>query len=118
MFIDAIEKNKGWGSNIIISNEKDMLLETLAKVAHVIGKIIKDPIGFLSNLIAAVKMGLDNFVKNIMDHMKKGLIAWLLGLILFATGLIYMPLVMGLVALGAWVDRSVLRVLARIDETK
>ena len=37
-------------------------------------------------------------------------------LILFATGLIYMPLVMGLVALGAWVDRSVLRVLARIDE--
>jgi hypothetical protein len=27
-----------------------------------------------------------------------------------------MPLVMGLVALGAWVDRSVLRVLARIDE--
>jgi hypothetical protein len=39
-------------------------------------------------------------------------------LILFATGLIYMPLVMGLVALGAWVDRSVLRVLARIDEAK
>lgn len=37
-------------------------------------------------------------------------------LILFATGLIYMPLVMGLVALGAYVDRSVLRVLARIDE--
>jgi hypothetical protein len=37
-------------------------------------------------------------------------------LIFFATGLIYMPLVMGLVALGAWVDRSVLRVLARIDE--
>lgn len=26
--IEAIEKNKGWGSNIIISNEKDMLLET------------------------------------------------------------------------------------------
>lgn len=39
-------------------------------------------------------------------------------LILFATGLIYMPLVMGLVALGAWIDRSVLRVLARIDEGK
>lgn len=37
-------------------------------------------------------------------------------LILFATGLVYMPLVMGLVALGAWVDRSVLRILARIDD--
>lgn len=35
--IDAIEKNKGWGSNIIISNEKDMLLETgggLLKARH------------------------------------------------------------------------------------
>lgn len=37
-------------------------------------------------------------------------------LILFATGLIYMPLVLGLVALGAWIDRSVLRILLRLDE--
>jgi hypothetical protein len=86
---DKIKSEKqGWLSKAVdaiagvikaILRLKDMLLETLAKVAHVIGKIIKDPIGFLSNLIAAVKMGLDNFVKNIMDHMKKGLIAWLLG---------------------------------------
>lgn len=37
--IDAIEKNKGWGSNIIISNEKDMLLETgggLLKARHLL----------------------------------------------------------------------------------
>ncbi len=81
-------ENQGWLSKALdaivgviktILRLKDMLLETLAKVAHVVGKIIKDPIGFLSNLIAAVKMGLDNFVKNIMDHMKKGFIAWLLG---------------------------------------
>jgi Domain of unknown function (DUF4157) len=86
---DKIKSEKqGWLSKAVdaiagvikaILRLKDMLLETLAKVAHVIGKIIKDPIGFLSNLIAAVKMGLDNFVKNIMDHMKKGLIAWLMG---------------------------------------
>ena len=39
-------------------------------------------------------------------------------LILLATGLVYMPLVLGLVALGAWIDRSVLRVLIRLDEEK
>ncbi len=86
---DKIKSEKqGWLSKAVdaiagviktILKLKDMLLETLAKVAHVIGRIISDPIGFLSNLVAAVKMGLDNFVKNIMEHMKKGLIAWLLG---------------------------------------
>src|SRR5438105_8800615 len=26
--IDAVEKNKGWGSNVVISNESDLVLET------------------------------------------------------------------------------------------
>ena len=37
-------------------------------------------------------------------------------LILCCTGVIYMPIVLGLVALGAYVDRCTLRVLARLDE--
>ena len=37
-------------------------------------------------------------------------------LIVCCTGVIYMPVILGLVALGAYVDRAVLRVLARIDE--
>lgn len=86
---DKIKSEKqGWLSKAVdaiagviktILKLKDMLLETLAKVIHVVGKIIKDPIGFLSNLVAAIKMGLENFIKNILDHIKKGLIAWLLG---------------------------------------
>jgi len=36
-------------------------------------------------------------------------------LILCCTGLIYMPVILGLVALGAHVNRVVLRVLARLD---
>ena len=36
-------------------------------------------------------------------------------LILCCTGIIYMPVILGLVALGAYVDRAVLRVLARMD---
>jgi hypothetical protein len=38
--------------------------------------------------------------------------------ILFATGLVYMPLVMGLLALGAYVNRCTLRVLVRLDDLK
>ena len=37
-------------------------------------------------------------------------------LIVCCTGVIYMPVILGLVALGAHVNRVVLRVLARLDE--
>lgn len=62
-----------------IKQLKDMLLGVLAKAADVIGTIINDPIGFLGNLIGAVKMGLDMFVGRIGEHLKKGLIGWLFG---------------------------------------
>jgi hypothetical protein len=39
-------------------------------------------------------------------------------LLLFAVGLVYMPLVLGLVALGAYVDKCTLRVLARLDDLR
>ncbi len=63
----------------IILQLKDMLLNILAKVADVVGKIIKDPIGFLGNLISGVKQGLENFVSRIGEHLKKGLMTWLFG---------------------------------------
>jgi len=58
---------------------KDMLLNVLARVAEVVMQIIKDPIGFLGNLIAGVKQGIQQFVSNIGTHLKKGFIAWLTG---------------------------------------
>lgn len=57
----------------------NMLFDVLAKVAHVVGKIIKDPIGFLGNLVKAIGMGLNNFKDNILVHLKKGFFEWLLG---------------------------------------
>ena len=57
----------------------NMLFDVLAKVAHVVGKIIKDPISFLGNLVKAVGMGLTNFKDNIAEHLKKGFFEWLLG---------------------------------------
>ncbi|MDX2296391.1 MULTISPECIES: phage tail protein [Streptomyces] len=62
-----------------INELKNLLLGILAKAASAIMKIIKDPIGFLGNLVKAVGAGLSLFVTNIGEHLKKGLVSWLLG---------------------------------------
>ncbi|MFJ2900735.1 hypothetical protein ACIO87_38545, partial [Streptomyces sp. NPDC087218] len=62
-----------------INELKNLLLGILAKAASAIMKIIKDPIGFLGNLVRAVGAGLNLFVTNIATHLKTGLVSWLLG---------------------------------------
>lgn len=62
-----------------IKGLKDMLLNVLAKAQAAIDKIIADPVGFLGNLVSAVKQGLNQFVANIGAHLKKGLLGWLFG---------------------------------------
>src|SRR6266542_1254573 len=56
-----------------------MLKNVLARVAGVVGEIIKNPVGFLGNLIAGVKGGILKFKENILDHLRKGLMSWLFG---------------------------------------
>lgn len=56
-----------------------MLKGVLARAAGVVSQIIKDPIGFLGNLIAGVKGGILKFRDNILDHLRKGLMGWLFG---------------------------------------
>ena len=56
-----------------------MLTSVLAKAAGVVGQIIKNPVGFLGNLIAGVKGGILKFKDNILDHLRKGLMSWLFG---------------------------------------
>ncbi|BAY40198.1 hypothetical protein NIES2111_45810 [Nostoc sp. NIES-2111] len=63
-----------------------LLLQVLARIASVVGQILKDPIGFLGNLVQAVKQGFLNFMKNIGKHLQAGLIGWLTGT-MAATGL-------------------------------
>jgi hypothetical protein len=58
---------------------KNMLLNVLAKAAAAIELIIDDPIGFLGNLVAGVKMGIKNYLSNIVGHVKEALIGWLFG---------------------------------------
>ena len=58
---------------------KNLLMEVLASVADAVMTILKDPIGFISNLISAVGEGLQNFVSNIAEHLQTGFIEWLTG---------------------------------------
>jgi hypothetical protein len=82
------EENKSWleraydavvGVIKAIIEMKNLLLNVLAKVADVVGKIILDPIGFLSNLLDAIVLGFKNFGKNALEHLKKGFFEWLMG---------------------------------------
>ncbi|MFJ5708018.1 DNA/RNA non-specific endonuclease [Streptomyces sp. NPDC093105] len=76
-----IDKAKDAIAGVIktINELKNLLLGILAKAASAIMKIIKDPIGFLGNLVKAVGAGLNLFVSNIGEHLTKGLVSWLLG---------------------------------------
>lgn len=83
-------QNKGWvdaakevlgGVIKTILELKNMLLGVLGRAAAAIKKIIKNPIGFLGNLVAGVKQGFMNFVGNIATHLQKGLMGWLFGAI-------------------------------------
>ncbi|MBI3347387.1 MAG: hypothetical protein HY020_09280 [Burkholderiales bacterium] len=58
---------------------KAKLLGLLKKGMETIQLILDDPIGFLGNLIAAVKGGFNAFVGNIWAHLKAGFFKWLLG---------------------------------------
>ncbi|MFF0223534.1 hypothetical protein [Streptomyces sp. NPDC004629] len=62
-----------------IKELKDLLMGVLAKAASAITKIIKDPIGFLGNLVRSVGAGLQQFLSNIATHLQSGLVSWLLG---------------------------------------
>ncbi|MGW3950399.1 hypothetical protein ACWEKM_05440 [Streptomyces sp. NPDC004752] len=62
-----------------IKQLKDLLMGVLAKAASAITRIIKDPIGFLGNLVRSLGAGLQQFLSNIAAHLQSGLVSWLLG---------------------------------------
>jgi hypothetical protein len=51
----------------------------LRKVGAAFRKILKDPIGFVHNLVKAGKLGFQHFADNIGDHLKASFIEWLTG---------------------------------------
>lgn len=67
------------GALKVISEFKAKLTAILRKGQQTIKLIIADPIGFLGNLIAAVKGGVMAFVGNFKSWLLKGLAQWLFG---------------------------------------
>ena len=58
---------------------KAKLMALLKKGEDAIKLVLKDPIGFLGNLIGAIKLGFTQFVGRILTHLKTGFINWLFG---------------------------------------
>jgi hypothetical protein len=55
------------------------VLELLKKGGDTFKTIVEDPMGFIGNLIGAVKQGVNQFAGNIWEHLKTGLMGWLFG---------------------------------------
>jgi hypothetical protein len=51
----------------------------LKRVGAAFKSIIQNPIAFVKNLVAAAKLGFENFGANFLEHLKAGLIDWLTG---------------------------------------
>jgi hypothetical protein len=51
----------------------------LAKAATAIGQILRDPIGFLLNLLRAIRDGFARFFTNVLTHLMNGVAGWLFG---------------------------------------
>ena len=59
--------------------EPQAFYDTIARALEALDIIIDDPIGFLSNLLDAVKGGIRRFADNLLTHLQAGIIAWLTG---------------------------------------
>ena len=62
------------------------VVAVLRRAGNAFGAIVKNPKGFLANLVNALQTGFRQFSGNIVKHLKNGLVAWLTGT-LSATGL-------------------------------
>ena len=58
---------------------KEMLGTILKGASGVILSILKNPVGFLGNLVTGLKNGFQNFLGNIGQYLQGGLISWLTG---------------------------------------
>ena len=54
-------------------------LEYMMKTGAALKSILKNPLPFLTNLVAAAKLGFGNFADNFGTHLKQSLIDWLTG---------------------------------------
>lgn len=57
----------------------DLIQNIITRAMQAIEDIKRDPIGFLKNLVRAIKTGFEQFFGNILTHLLNGLTGWLFG---------------------------------------
>ncbi|HEY0760122.1 MAG TPA: DUF4157 domain-containing protein [Acidisarcina sp.] len=55
------------------------ILDILRKAGDTFLTIVRDPVGFLKNLVQALGQGFNQFKDHILDHLKEGVVQWLFG---------------------------------------
>ncbi len=53
--------------------------QILGKAARAVGDVLRDPLGFLGNLLRALRAGFGQFFGNVAGHLLRGLADWLFG---------------------------------------
>lgn len=56
----------------------DLINNIIAKARQAFEMIKRDPVGFLKNLLRAIKQGFIQFFQNILQHLVQGLVGWLM----------------------------------------
>lgn len=101
----------------------ELVVRILAKAAQAIGDVLSDPLGFLMNLLRAMRAGFGLFFGNIGTHLLNGVAGWLFGH-LSAAGIrppadFSLRSVLGFVleVLGITVDNVFRRLALRVGDT-
>jgi hypothetical protein len=86
VFGDFVGKFITWAGNsvwtllqIIFEVVAPAVMPYLKRVGAAFKSILQNPIAFVKNLVAAAKLGFENFGANFLEHLKAGLIDWLTG---------------------------------------
>lgn len=67
------------GAIRLAGGSADQVMGIIRRAGGVFTSIIRDPIGFVGNLVQAVKGGFQRFAGNILTHLQGGLMGWLFG---------------------------------------
>ena len=85
-FVNIATEFFSWAVNQVISLLEILfsvvapgVMPYIAKAKAAFTTILKNPIGFVGNLVRAGKMGFQMFAGNILEHLKAALIKWLTG---------------------------------------
>ncbi len=85
-FVNIATEFLSWGLNQVISLLEILfsvvapgVMPYIAKARAAFTTILKNPIGFVGNLVRAGKLGFQMFADHILDHLKTALIKWLTG---------------------------------------